>query len=242
MIPCQLRMDSSLRCGRGSSHSGIGIWVLCFPTQRCPNRLPGHTLRSPSQTLERMETFREKDRENGWENSQCPPFLFYFSRVFIMFRCGARLHSAELTLIVMIVQYWPSNHHICRRSRAISNEASWHNSLSLQSCWWHETEHAYLLKPTWGWEESHQSIWCQLGMVSYIREDLRLSRRCEPLNSANGPDRMSLNASKVVRVVMKEVTHGLAGTMPRRQTCGSIRGWTRGIRPLQELFCKKGFK
>ena len=116
MIPCQLRMNSFLRCGRESSHSGIWIWVLCFPTQRCSNGLAGHTLRSPSQTLERMETFKEKDRENGWENSQCPPLLFYFSKVFIMFRCGARLHSAELTLVVMIVQYWPGNHHICKRS------------------------------------------------------------------------------------------------------------------------------
>ena len=79
-------------------------------------------------------------------------------------------------------------------------------------------------------------------MVSCIKEDLRLSRRCEPLNSANSPDRMSLNASKVVRVVMKKVTHGLVGMMPRKQTRESIRGWTRGIRPLQELFCKKGFK
>ena len=30
-------------------------------------------------------------------------------------------------------------------------------------------------------------------MVSYTREDLRLSRRCGALNSANGPDRMFSN-------------------------------------------------
>ena len=32
---------------------------------------------------------------------------------------------------------------------------------------------------------------------------------------------------------MKEVTCGVTRTMPRGQTRGSIRGWTRGIRPPQ---------
>ena len=40
-------------------------------------------------------------------------------------------------------------------------------------------------------------------MVSYIREDLRLSRICEPLSSANGSDRESPDALEVVRVVKR---------------------------------------
>ena len=32
------------------------------------------------------------------------PSLFYFNRVFIMFKCGARLRSAKLTLVVMIAK------------------------------------------------------------------------------------------------------------------------------------------
>ena len=69
-------------------------------------------------------------------------------------------------------------------------------------------------------------------MVSYTKEDLRLSRRSGPLGSTNGPDRMLSDASKVVRTVMKEVTRGLDGTVPRGQVRGSIHRWTHGIRPL----------
>ena len=54
---CQPRIDSSLRHDRESFHSGIGIWALWFPVQRCSNRLSEHTLRSLSQTLRRMKTF-----------------------------------------------------------------------------------------------------------------------------------------------------------------------------------------
>ena len=36
------------------------------------------------------------------------------------------------------------------------------------------------------------------------REDLRLSRVCRPLSSANGPDKMSPDALEVVPVVMKK--------------------------------------
>ncbi|RVW63922.1 hypothetical protein CK203_056782 [Vitis vinifera] len=55
---------------------------------------------------------------------------------------------------------------------------------------------------------------CQPTRASHIREDLRLSGRCGQLSSANGLNRMSSDALKVVRAVMKEVTHGLARTMP----------------------------
>ena len=40
-------------------------------------------------------------------------------------------------------------------------------------------------------------------MVSYIREDLRLSKRCGPLSSANGSDRASSDALEVIRVVKR---------------------------------------
>lgn len=43
-----------------------------------------------------------------------------------------------------------------------------------------------------------------------------------------------LDALKVARAVMKEVTSGLTGTMPRGWTRGSIHGWTRGIRSPQQ--------
>nr|CAN82865.1 hypothetical protein VITISV_015465 [Vitis vinifera] len=67
-------------------------------------------------------------------------------------------------------------------------------------------------------------------MVSYIREDLRLSRKCGPLSRANDPDRMFPDTSKLVRAVMKEVTRGVVRTMPCGQTRGSIRGRTHGIK------------
>ena len=44
-----------------------------------------------------------------------------------------------------------------------------------------------------------------------------------------GPNRMSLDALKVVRTVMKEVTRGPVGRMP----CGQTRGGTRGRKPPQ---------
>ncbi|RVW88663.1 hypothetical protein CK203_043755 [Vitis vinifera] len=63
----------------------------------------------------------------------------------------------------------------------------------------------------------------QLGaMALHIREDLRLSGRRGLLNGANGLDRMSLDALKAVRAVVKEVTCGLVGMMPRRQTMKSL--------------------
>ena len=74
LIPGQLRIDSFLRRGGESSRSGTEILDLCFPTQRCPDGLSGHALQSPSQTLGRMETFRERERkiESGFENSLSP--------------------------------------------------------------------------------------------------------------------------------------------------------------------------
>ena len=59
---------------------------------------------------------------------------------------------------------------------------------------------------------------------------MRLSRKYGLLSSANDPDRMFPNTSKLVQVVMKKVTRGVARAMPRGQTRESIRGWTRGIR------------
>ena len=61
------------------------------------------------------------------------------------------------------------------------------------------------------------------------REDLGLSGKCSPLTSTNGPDRMSPDALKIVRIVMQEVTRGPAGTMP----CGQARGGTHGRSPPQ---------
>ena len=87
----------------------------------------------------------------------------------------------------------------------------------------------------WGWEKSHQSIWYQLAMVSYIKKDLRLSGRCKPLSGAKGLDKMFSDALKVVQIKMREVICGLFETMPCRKTHGRMCGWTRGRRPLQCL-------
>lgn len=43
-----------------------------------------------------------------------------------------------------------------------------------------------------------------------------------------------LDALKVARAVMKEVTRGLTGMMPHEWTRRSIHGRTRGIRPPQQ--------
>lgn len=51
--------------------------------------------------------------------------------------------------------------------------------------------------------------------------------KCGPLIGTNGPDRMFLDALKVVRTVIKGVTRGPTKTMP----CGQTRGGTRGRRP-----------
>ena len=85
-IPGQLRMDSPLRRGRESSRSGTGIWALCFPTQICPDGVSEHTLQSLSQTLRRMKTFEEREREieSGSENLQCPQMFSFF----LMFDLG----------------------------------------------------------------------------------------------------------------------------------------------------------
>ncbi|RVX22833.1 LRR repeats and ubiquitin-like domain-containing protein [Vitis vinifera] len=48
----------------------------------------------------------------------------------------------------------------------------------------------------------------------------------------NGPDRMLLGASKVVRSVMEGLTRGPTRVLPRGQSCGGIRGQTRGRRVL----------
>ena len=49
----------------------------------------------------------------------------------------------------------------------------------------------------------------------------------------NGPDRMLLGASKVVRSVMEGLTRGPTRVLPRGQSCGGIRGQTRGRRSPQ---------
>ena len=99
LILGQLRMDSSLRCGSERFHSGVEIWVFYFLAQRCLDRLSGHTLRSPSQTLGMN---RNPKRES--QGTQSVPHLFYFSKVFIVFKGGEGLNSAKLALVVMIVQ------------------------------------------------------------------------------------------------------------------------------------------
>lgn len=68
-------------------------------------------------------------------------------------------------------------------------------------------------------------------MVSYTREDLRLSRECRPFNGVNGSNRMFSDVLKVVQVVMKEVTRGPARAMPRGQTRGTFEGKCMGYGP-----------
>ena len=64
LILSQLRMDSSLRSGSERSRSGAEIWAFYFLAQRCSDRLSGHTLRSPSQTLGmNRNPKRERQRE-----------------------------------------------------------------------------------------------------------------------------------------------------------------------------------
>ena len=105
LILGQLRMDSSLRCGSERSHSGAEIWAFYFLAQRCPDRLSGHTFQSPSQTLGMNRNHkRERERKKESQGTHSVPPLFYFSRVFIVFKSGEGLNSAKLALIVMIAQ------------------------------------------------------------------------------------------------------------------------------------------
>ena len=73
LILGQLRMDSSLRCGSERFRSGAEIWAFYFLAQKCPDRLSGHTLRSPSQTLGmNRNPKRERERERVRELTVSP--------------------------------------------------------------------------------------------------------------------------------------------------------------------------
>lgn len=69
-----------------------------------------------------------------------------------------------------------------------------------------------------------------------IKEDLRLSGGCGPLSGANGLDRMFPGCLEGCPSGDEEMTRDLAGMMPREQTRGSTYGWTRGIRPHNNVF------
>lgn len=71
-------------------------------------------------------------------------------------------------------------------------------------------------------------IWCQLTKVLHIIKDLKLLEIYGPFSSANGPDKMSLDALKVIRAVMKEMTHGLTRMMPRGQSVKVLVGGHMG--------------
>lgn len=65
LIPGQLRLDSSLRCGSENSCFGARIWAFGFPTQKCLDELSGHTIRSLSKTLGmNRKPFGEREKES----------------------------------------------------------------------------------------------------------------------------------------------------------------------------------
>ena len=71
-------------------------------------------LNTPSEAQVSLKTFKERESERVRELT-VP--LFYYSRVFIMFKWGARFHNANLALVVMIAQRWQGNHHVCKTAR-----------------------------------------------------------------------------------------------------------------------------
>ena len=70
-------------------------------------------------------------------------------------------------------------------------------------------------------------------MVSYIKEDLRLSKRCGPLQQGKLFEQDVFGCLGGFLGSDEELTRGLTGVMPRGQTRGSTCGWTRGMRPPQ---------
>ena len=119
------------------------MWQWKFPF-RCQNlgfllpytKMFGHTLRSSSQTLG-MNRNPKRERERERENERAPSVLpmFYFSRVFIVFKGGGRLNSAELALIVWLRNSDSVIITSVGRLGVVSDDASWYNLSSFQSCW-----------------------------------------------------------------------------------------------------------
>ena len=62
---------------------------------------------TPLEAQVNLETFKERERERERERDRVKELtipLLYYSRVFIMFRLGARFCNADLALMVMIAQ------------------------------------------------------------------------------------------------------------------------------------------
>lgn len=92
-------MNSSLRNDSESSRSGARIWAFCFSTQRCPDELSKHTLRSLSQTL-RVDGNPKRERENSRAHNVFPCSISV--GFFIVFTSEKGFSSIKLTLIMII--------------------------------------------------------------------------------------------------------------------------------------------
>ena len=143
---------------------------------------------SKLKSIER-ERERERKRERKKERAHSVLILlFFFNRVFYNAlrwrktqRCWVSSYNDDLR------SRDRSNHHIYRATGGLCQTTfhdrachPFHLDDALRSC---------LLTQTWGWKESHHSVWCQSVMVSYAKEDLRLLGKYGSLSGVNGPDK-----------------------------------------------------